>query len=201
MTFALVPGCSPARNCVVPAPTTNATSATYRYVPRAPNAATATSGMVAAISVGASQGGPPLAIGGTFLTASGEGYGFDLSILDVSAGTSSPIAQGSTLTSLYDCGPWSFASDGSCSYVTVAGNEVVSTEVAGNVPLTGTVSIDSYSTDCELDNEGVEACTVTVTGTVHALASWGGASLSLDINLNYESVWQAVECSQSDDDG
>jgi hypothetical protein len=162
-------------------PVSNASQGTFTYVEsNAPSRGhtTTNGGLSGGLEISTNMDGA-FAVEGVITDASGQEHDVTLSIVGASQGSSMSLGSGSTLV-IADCAPGD--SDGSCNYI----NQTT-------VPLSGTLSTDSFSTDCH----AAEGCALSVIGTLSVSASWGDASLTANIMLNYQSVWQSIACSTS----
>jgi hypothetical protein len=123
-----------------------------------------------------------VSISGSFTDASGLGHQFTISLLDVTSQTDAPVSSGSTVW-LADCSPGD--TDGACTY---------SNQAMG--PLEGSLITGGFSTDCH----GSQGCAISITATLHAVATIGSAVLDTNIDLSSQSTWQTYACPSSNDD-
>jgi hypothetical protein len=175
--------------CGEPSEGTDTSTGSFTYVEsNAPKPGhTTTSGpLTLGLSVSATADGS-FGVSGTILDVSGQAHDFQLNVVGVSGGTTAPIGAGSTMW-IGDCGPADGGGDGGAGY---DGSCVYINQTT--VPLSGTISTSSFTTDCH----GDEGCALTIVGTLQATASWGDASLTTDLSLNHESVWQTFACPAS----
>lgn len=180
--LALALGCN--NLCGDVSPVSDASGGSFTYVqsnaPK-PGSATTSGNVASGLEISATQNGA-ISVAGTFTDVGGQVHAFTLDVPNISSNTTAPLSAESELW-FDDCAPGD--DDGSCDYIDQT-----------TYPVTGSISTESFSTDCHAS----EGCALSIVGTLHATADWGEARFVVDLTLNHDEVWETFACSTSSSD-